>query len=155
MGYYKIEPGMDRTGTRHPNRIFQKPEELWDAFREYVDHIKEQSMAGEWKKTHFVGKDGLEKYEYVELPLTLSGFKSYYYKKHKRNLIVYFQNQNGYHDDFKEVCQMIREEIRDKQIVGGLTGHYNASITARLNNLHDNQNVNHNGIESIEIKVVN
>jgi hypothetical protein len=155
MGYGKIELGMTQKGDMSHKRIFKKPEELWNAFREYVDWLKQEANDGAWQKTHFVGKDGEERKERMELPLTQAGFYAYYYKKYGKNIVQYFANQNGLFDEFKDVVFMIRQEVRDKQITGGLLGHYNANITARLNNLHDNQNVNHGGIESIEIKVVN
>lgn len=155
MGYSKIEPTMTQKGDMSPKRIFQKPEQLWGAFREYVDFLAKEQGEGAWKKTHFVGKDGLEKHEKMELPLTQAGFYAFYYKKYGKNIVQYFRNQNGIFDDFSDVVFMIRQEVRDKQITGGLLGHYNSAITARLNNLHDNQNINHGGIESIEIKIVN
>lgn len=146
---------MQQKGVPSKNRTFKHPDEMWEAFLEYKNHLIELgSEKGEWKKTHFVGRDGLEKHEKMIIPMTRAGFVAYYYDKYKRNITPYFANQRGNHDEFIEVVEMIRATIKDKQVVGGMLGHYNASITARLNNLHDTQNVNHGTIDSIEIKIV-
>ena len=45
--------------------------------------------------------------------------------------------------DFIGVCRAINEEIRECQIIGGMLGIYNTSITQRLNNLTEKHEVTH------------
>jgi hypothetical protein len=55
----------------------------------------------------------------------------------------YFSNKEGYYDNFGDICARIKEEIREQQIVGGMLGFYNPSITQRLNGLTDKSQVEH------------
>lgn len=120
----------------HPTRIFKTPEDLkksWDLFKE---DLKEQS--NEWVKVFYVGKDGDKKVEPQKVPYTLEGFKRFCREEYGC-VEQYFTNQDGYYDDFIGICRAIKEEIRENQIIGGLLGFHNSSITQRLNNLVDKQ----------------
>jgi hypothetical protein len=64
----------------------------------------------------------------------MDGFESFCYDFYGC-VNQYFDNKDGYYDDFVTICLHIRKEIRADQITGGLLGNYNASITNRLNNL--------------------
>jgi hypothetical protein len=129
----------------HPTRIFKTPDELYAAFEAYKKDLDEK--AKEWLKVQYVGKDGDRVTDKYKLPYTLEGFERYCYDNHG---VVkhYFDNKEGYYDDFGVVCSRIRAEIRENQILGGLIGIYNPSITQRLNGLTDKiqteQNVNIN-----------
>jgi hypothetical protein len=129
----------------HPTRIFKSPDELYAAFEAYKKDLDEK--AKEWLKVQYVGKDGDRVTDKYKLPYTLEGFERYCYDNHG---VVkhYFDNKEGYYDDFGVVCSRIRAEIRENQILGGLIGIYNPSITQRLNGLTDKiqteQNVNIN-----------
>jgi len=70
------------------------------------------------------------------VPLTFEGFKRFC-RSNYGEIEQYFTNQDGYYDDFIGICRAIKEEIRENQIVGGLLGFYNPSITQRLNGLTD------------------
>jgi len=63
------------------------------------------------------------------------------------DLSHYFCNLDGRYEDYVAICRVIKKQIRQNQIEGGLVGIYNPSITQRLNNLAENvkqENVNVN-----------
>jgi hypothetical protein len=116
----------------HPSRIFKTPNDLLEAWKAYKKSL--QSKALEWPKIQYVGKDGTRVEDYPKLPLVMDGFESFCYDFYGC-VNQYFDNKDGYYDDFVTICSHIRKEIRADQITGGLLGNYNASITNRLNNL--------------------
>ncbi|NOQ49534.1 MAG: hypothetical protein GQ553_02580 [Nitrosomonadaceae bacterium] len=78
--------------------------------------------------------------------MTFAGFKRYC-TDHYGCVEQYFVNQDQCYDDFISICRAIKTEIREDQIIGGMLGVYNASITQRLNNLKEqteNNNTNNN-----------
>lgn len=119
----------------HPTRIFKEPEELKKAFDEYKEDLKSQSL--EWLKVQYVGKDGNRVEEPQKVPCTFEGFKRFC-RLNYGEVEQYFTNQGNYYDDFVGICREIKDEIRENQIIGGLLGFYNPSITQRLNGLTDN-----------------
>ena len=126
---------MAKNGNIHPTRIFETPEDLEKAFLEYKDDLKEQS--NEWLRVQYVGKDGDRKTDPQKVPMTFEGFKRFCREKYGC-VEQYFTNQDELYKDFIGVCSRIKEEIRENQIIGGLLGFYNPSITQRLNNLSEN-----------------
>lgn len=125
----------------HPTRLFKKPEELeaaWIAFKEDV-----RNQANEWVKVQFVGKDGVRVEEPTKVPYTLEGFKRFC-RKDYGEVEQYFVNKDGYYSDFVSICRTIKEEIRENQIIGGLLGFHNPSITQRLNGLTEKSEVTAN-----------
>lgn len=125
----------------HPTRIFKKTEDLQDAWLKFKKDLDKQK--GEWLKTEFVGKEGRpENVEPVRIPMTLEGFKRFCReRKEYGDIHNYFENTEGRYNDFKGICSHIREEIRENQIIGGLLGVYNPSITQRLNGLAEKSEV--------------
>lgn len=118
----------------HPTRIFQNETELYNAFQAYKETLSEQ--ANEWLKIQYVGKEGERVTDAQKVPMTLEGFERYCYDNHGC-VSQYFDNKDGYYTDFVAICTRIRKEIRENQIIGGLLGFYNPSITQRLNGLAD------------------
>lgn len=116
----------------HPTRIFEKPSDLYDAWESFKIDLMNQSS--EWVKVQYVGKDGHEVRERQKVPYTFEGFKRFCRKKHGE-VEQYFTNQDEYYNDFIGICRAIKEEIRENQIIGGLLGFHNPSITQRLNGL--------------------
>lgn len=116
----------------HPTRIFHYPNELEEAWNEFKEDLKEQ--ANEWLRVQYVGKEGVRATDPQKVPMTLEGFKRFCRKKYG-DITEYFLNREGLYDDFTIICSQIREEIRENQIIGGLLGFYNPSITQRLNGL--------------------
>lgn len=123
---------MAKNGNIHPTRIFKTPAELEKAWIEYKEDLKEQSKS--WEKIQYVGKDGSKRTDYPKLPLTMAGFEVFCYNRYG-TVKHYFDNKEGYYEDFGGICSRIRTEIRADQINGGMLGFYNPSITQRLNGL--------------------
>jgi hypothetical protein len=118
----------------HPTRIFHTPEELEKAWNEFKDDLKKQS--NEWIKYDYVGKDGTRVEDSQKVPMTLEGFKRFC-RNNYGEIRHYFENTDNYYNEFCHICHAIKEEIRENQIIGGLLGMYNPSITQRLNGLVD------------------
>jgi hypothetical protein len=57
------------------------------------------------------------------------------------DLSHYFANTNNRYKRFLTIVTRIRREVRNDQIGGGMAGIYNASITARLNNLVEKKEI--------------
>lgn len=123
---------MAKNGNIHPTRIFKTPDDLKKAFEEYKENLKEQ--ANEWLKIQYVGREGERMADAQKVPMTLEGLKRFC-RENYGEIEQYFVNQDNYYEDFISICRAIKEEIRENQIVGGLLGMYNPSITQRLNNL--------------------
>ena len=116
----------------HPTRIFKTPEDLGKAWAAFKEDVKVQGE--QWKRVQYVGKDGLKKEDPAKVPLTLEGFKRFC-RNNYGEVQHYFENKEGYYEEFGGICRAIREEIREDQIIGGLLSFYNPSITQRLNGL--------------------
>ena len=120
----------------HPTRIFTHPDQLEQAFKEYKKDLELQGE--EWKKVQYVGKEGDRVTDPCKVPQTLEGFKRF--ARNKYGCVEqYFTNQDGLYNDFIGICSHIKQEIRENQIVGGMMGFYNPSITQRLNGLVEKQ----------------
>ena len=119
----------------HPTRIFKTTDALADTWQDYKDSIKEQEK--EWKKVQYVGRNGDRVEDTVKVPLTFEGFKRYCWDEGLGAIEKYFTNQGGYYDEFGGICSRIKNEIRENQIIGGMNGFFNPSITQRLNNLSE------------------
>ena len=120
----------------HPTRIFKTPEDLEKAWLAFKEDVKVQGE--QWKRVQYVGKDGLKKEDPAKVPLTLEGFKRFC-RNNYGEVQHYFENKEGYYEEFGGICRAIREEIREDQIIGGLLSFYNPSITQRLNGLVEKQ----------------
>lgn len=111
-------------------KLISTPEDLMKLFDDYKQITKSNPI----KKHVFVGKDGNSDYEEREKPLTFEGFKNYC-----RRVICeveqYFINPDNRYNEYISICRAIKDEIREDQIIGGMTMIYNPSITQRLNNL--------------------
>ncbi len=123
---------MAKKGNIHPTRIFKTPEDLEKAFTEYKEDLKEQS--NEWLRIQYVGKDGDRVTDPQKVPMTLEGFERFCYSKYGC-VGQYFDNKDGLYEDFVAICSRVKKEIRENQIIGGLLGFFNPSITQRLNGL--------------------
>jgi len=115
-------------------KYIETPERMWELFVAYVHEVKSNPR----KKVVFVGKDGVEKDEPLERPLTMEGFELYVADLGiALGLDDYFANTREAYSDYSAICTRIRKAIRRDQIEGGMVGQYNASITQRLNGLID------------------
>lgn len=134
----------------HPTRIFKTPDELEQAWTLYKESLKDDAL--EWVKVSYVGKEAQRMEDPFKLPFTMDGFEVFCYKNFGC-VNQYFDNKQGYYDEFVTICSYIKKEIRSNQITGGLLGVYNPSITQRLNNLvekTENENKNEISIKPID-----
>lgn len=122
----------------HPTRIFNKPEELAQAFEEFKEDVKEQ--AKDWLDVQYVGRNGDKKETAKKVPLTIEGFKRFC-RTNYGCVEQYLKNKDGLYDDFVPICTHVKESIRENQIIGGMLNLFNPSITQRLNGLSDKQEV--------------
>jgi len=116
----------------HPTRIFKTPKDLQKAWDEFKVDLENQSK--QWLKIQYVGKEGQRVADPQKVPYTFEGFKRFC-RLNYGEIEQYFTNQDNYYDDFIGICRAIKEEIRENQIIGGLLGFHNPSITQRLNGL--------------------
>lgn len=128
-------------------KLIKTPEELWNLFTEYVKETKSKPI----KKMVFVGKDGAKEYEERERPLTTEGLQSWLFRKGIISTLQdYFGNRDNRYNEYVNICRMIKNEIRQDQIEGGMAMIYNPSITQRLNGLVEKQSTELSGEVSIK-----
>lgn len=130
---------MAKNGNIHPSRIFKSPDELEMAWKLYLEHLDIESE--KWFKVSYVGKEAQRMEDKYKLPYTQDGFEVFCYQNYG-SVGQYFDNKDGYYDDFVAICSHIKQQIRSNQITGGLLGVYNPSVTQRLNNLVEKQDLN-------------
>jgi hypothetical protein len=116
----------------HSTRIFKEDKDLLKAWNEYKENLSQEP--NKWIKIQYVGKEGKRVTDSQKVPYTLEGFKRFC-RINYGDITEYFLNREGYYDEFTTICRIIKEEIREDQIIGGLLGFYNPSITQRLNGL--------------------
>jgi hypothetical protein len=76
--------------------------------------------------------------------LTIEGFENYLEDLEIiSHLSDYFANTNNNYSDYSTICSRIKRNVKQDQIEGGMAGIYNPSITQRLNNLVEKQEVKH------------
>ena len=126
----------------HPTRIFKTPDDLLKVWNEYKADVEEQEL--KWLKVQYVGKEGERVADPVKIPYTLEGLKRYCWDKEIGCIEQYFTNQDNIYTDFIGICSRIKNEIREHQIIGGMNGFFNASITQRLNGLADKKEISDN-----------
>lgn len=122
------------------SKDIKEPDQLWALFEAYLTDLKENPI-----KVHdFVGKDATEVYRYKERPVTMEGFRVFGYKN-GFTIKHYFDNVSGSYDLFCTICTRIKDYIRCEQVEGGMVGIYNPSITQRLNNIVEKQEIENKG----------
>ena len=126
----------------------ETPEIMWQLFNNYKNDIKSNPfIVKDW-----VGGMGKEIFREKEKPLTLEGFNVWCFENGITSWIHdYFTNKGGAYKEFSSICTIIREQIRQDQIGGGMAGIYNASITQRLNGL--TEKIQEDGNKEVIIKV--
>lgn len=121
------------------HKYIETPEALLDLFESYKLDLRHKQPL-EWKEWQYVGKDGNRVEDTLKVPMTMEGFRRFGYDKGV-TIKHYFDNQKGAYDDYCTICSRISNEIREDQIIGGLLGKYNPSITQRLNGLREQSEV--------------
>lgn len=126
---------MAKNGNIHPTRNIQEPKKMLELWNDFKEDLKVKEL--EWKKVQYVGKEGERVTDPVKIPYTFEGFKRYCWDIEIGDVEQYFLNRDSYYDDFISICSRIKNEIRENQIIGGMNGFFNASITQRLNNIKE------------------
>lgn len=123
-------------------KYIETPEKMWDLFESYKKFIEDNDQ---WTQFQYVGRNGDRKTDVLKVPYTMCGFENYVAglstkeKPMPMELSHYFSNYKNDYDNFLAICSRIKSEIRENQIIGGMLGFYNPSITQRLNGLVDKQ----------------
>lgn len=108
------------------------PELLYQHFQQY----KKATKSNPFKVTDWVGGMAKQVVRTKERPLSLDGFEVWcYHQNIIADLGKYFANKDNAYEGYRTICAIIRQEIREDQVAGGMAGIYNPSITQRLNNL--------------------
>lgn len=127
----------------------ETPERMLELFEAYATETKANPILVQ----DFVGKDGDEVNRKKERPLTIEGFELYCFKEGViSDLSHYFANLDGRYSDYVAVCSHIRKRVRNDQIMGGMAGIYNPSITQRLNGLVEKTDNQNSGDMTITVK---
>ncbi len=118
------------------NKYIQTPEELWRLFTEYKKQTKNNPViVKDW-----VGKEGEQVYREREKPLTMVGFECFVCDNTEityPDLTNYFDKNNKSFADYIPISSRILAEIKNDQIIGGMTMIYSQNLTARINGLVD------------------
>lgn len=135
------------------HKYIETPEKMWELFCQYKQWAKDNPI----KVQDFVGKDGAEVHREKERPLTMEGFECFVMDNSELSypdLTEYFEAKNESYRSYFPICSRIRREIRNEQIVGGMVGIYNPSITQRLNGLVDKQEQKQESVITGKVVVV-
>ena len=134
--------------------IFKEPRELAAAAMAYFKYTDQETK---WDKQNWAGKDGKEVVVKVKSPYTKYGLVAHmgidmstfdnYKSNYKNNKESMSKNECKIALQFFRLAIHIEAIIRNKQIAGALTGHYQQNIVARLNGLVDRQDVTSNDKE--------
>ncbi len=132
-------------------KYIETPERLWELFEGYKKEVKENPRV----KVEYVGRDGERVNTPIEIPLTMEGFECYVMDNTRityPDLTEYFEGKNESYKDYFPISTRIRKEIRREQVEGGMVGAYNASLTARINNLKEQtENTNSHNVNILNI----
>ena len=114
------------------NKYIETPEALLELFNEYKNEVKSNPRTRKvtGNKNFIISEEKLER------PLTMDGFEVFCWKK-GMTVEHYFRNENDKYKEYCTICLIIKKEIRQDQIEGGMVGQYQASITQRLNGLKE------------------
>lgn len=133
------------------HKYIETPEKMWELFCDYKKWAKENPI----KVQDFVGKDGQEVHRDKERPLTMEGFECFVMENSDLSypdLTEYFEGKNESYRSYFPICSRIKREIRNEQIVGGMVGIYNPSITQRLNGLVEKTDNKQDGKVEVLVK---
>ena len=129
-------------------KAIESPEMMWELFQRY----KADTKANPFKIKDWVGGMGKPVIREKEKPLTLEGFNVWCFEQGVASwLHDYFTNRSDKYSEFSNICSIIRQQIRQDQVSGGMAGIYNPSITQRLNGLVEK--VQEDGSKEVTIKV--
>lgn len=116
------------------NKYIETPQKMWELFLAYKKEVKDNPVIiKDW-----VGKDADQVHREKEKPLTMVGFECFVCDNTDityPDLTAYFENKDNTYSDYFPIASRIKAEIKNDQIVGGMTMIYSQNLTARINNL--------------------
>lgn len=110
-------------------RKFKTPIELWEAFESFVNYQRENPIP----KTHYVGKDGDLKIEFIPRPLTYLGFEGYLAKF---DLLKDLKNYERI-EEFIPIIARIRAFCKAHNTDMALVGEYKENLVARIEGIKE------------------
>lgn len=117
-------------------KTFKTPDQLlalWDAYKASIDSKKEKQEIATAKGPVTIT---------VDKPYTRQGFEAFVYRKEKKHIHQYLDNDGNNYDEFLGIVTHIRNEWQDNQISGTLTGKYKSpNLVARLNGITDKKEI--------------
>lgn len=123
-------------------KYIESPQKLWDLFVDYKKQVKSNpTIIKDW-----VGKDAEQVQREKERPLTMVGFECFVCENTKisyPDLTVYFEGKEESYKNYFPISSRIKAEILNDQLTGGMVMIYSQSLTARINNISDKQEIKH------------
>jgi len=123
-------------------KYIESPQKLWELFVDYKKQVKDNpTIIKDW-----VGKDADQVHREKERPLTMVGFECYVCENTNvsyPDLTVYFEGKEESYKDYFPISSRIKAEILNDQLTGGMVMIYSQSLTARINNISDKQEIKH------------
>ena len=123
-------------------KYIESPQKLWDLFVDYKKQVKDNPIiVKDW-----VGKESEQVYREKEKPLTMVGFECYVCDNTEvsyPDLTIYFEGKEESYKDYFPISSRIKAEILNDQLTGGMVMIYSQSLTARVNNISDKQEIKH------------
>lgn len=140
-------------GKKGVDKAIKSPADLWGYFVKYVESVKKDPFL-----VHdYVGKEAVSVHREKEKPLSMAGFERFVYESHDIDFLgvdQYFSNRDDRYTDFVGICSRVKKYIKADQIEGGAAGIYNASITQRLNGLHEHVKTEDVKPKAVKVTVV-
>jgi hypothetical protein len=130
------------------DKVFETPQDLWDAFLEYQNEINSNPII----KVDFRGKDSDRIEIPLQRPLTLRGLAEY--------LGMTYQGIKNYgdlesHKDFFDIYARIENKCYNSKFEGAAVGIFNPAIIARDLGLKESSEIDHSGNINTTITKIN
>jgi hypothetical protein len=110
------------------HKYIETPEKLWELFKSYVLHEKQNPMY----KTEYVGKDGRAELTALETPITFEGFECYLMDQGIiEDLGDYSKNKDGRYSEYAPIITRIRKNCFVHNFKGASVGLFNPNIIAK------------------------
>ena len=119
---------MPKTPPPIKQKYIETPEKLWELFKEYVQHEKDNPM----QKTEYVGKDGEKVSTKLETPITFEGFECWLADQEViEDLGQYSANRDGAYSTYVPIITRIRQNCFVQNFKGASVGLFNANLIAK------------------------
>jgi hypothetical protein len=123
------------------DKLIKTPEELRELFYSYREWVTKNP----YKVHDFVGKDALEVERKKQRPVTWIGFEAWLDREGIISQLTHYeQNDRNSYTEYLPIIRAIKKQCSSEIIDGALAGIYNQNITARLEGLREESNINVN-----------